>query len=325
MKGLKLTIIIAVTAVFSLVACSSAQKTTTSGDESADVSAPVQFEGDSAFAMVKAQCDFGPRVPGTVAHRKAGDFLVAKLAEYGANVIEQKGNVTTFDGVTLEARNIIAEFNAEAERRILLLAHWDCRPWADSDADEANHKKPVMGANDGASGVGVLLEVARQLQIQLPSVGVDILLVDVEDWGDDNGGNEESWALGTQYWVKHKHKAGYKPLFAILLDMVGASDAVFKREYYSIQYSQGLVGEVWQKAIQSGYANYFSNDLGGGVTDDHIFINKAGIPCIDIIDTRNTSTGFFPAWHTTHDTIDCISPTTLKAVGQTLLNVIWGL
>ena len=174
-----------------------------------------------------------------------------------------------------------------------------------------------MGANDGASGVGVLLQLARQLKQEGTSLGIDIVLVDAEDMGETD--NEESWGLGAQYWAGHPHVTGYKPLFGILLDMVGSSDATFTREYYSTQYAGGFVDLVWNCAAGS----HFINAAGGAVTDDHIFVNQAGIPCIDIIDLRsNGDSGFCPEWHTVDDTIGHIDPATLGEVGQTLLNVI---
>jgi hypothetical protein len=220
-------------------------------------------------------------------------------------------------------RNIIAEINPQAEQRILLLAHWDCRPWADSDPNTENHNKAVMGANDGASGVGVLMEIARALQINKPKIGVDILLVDDEDWGDHNG-DENTWALGTQYWAKNMHRNGYRPMYGILLDMVGDSNASFYHEYYSTTYAKGIVQEVWKVAQKLGYGDYFISQQGGAITDDHLFVNKAGIPCINIIDMRHDSpNGFFPHWHTVNDTLENINPATLKAVGQTVLTLIY--
>lgn len=312
------------------ISCSSAKKNAdhAAGDSPvATDEAPaeaVQFNADSAYSFVRAQCDFGPRVPNTDAHRRCGDFLVERLKRSGANVIEQRASLTAFDGTRLNARNIIAEFNPDSTDRILLLAHWDCRPWADNDADPANHRKPVMGANDGASGVGVLLELARLFAVQNPCRGIDILLVDAEDWGNHDADDEGSWALGTQYWISNPHRKGYRPQFGILLDMVGASGANFAKEYYSKAYAPSIVSDVWTMALKSGYGAYFSPDDGGGVTDDHVFINRAGIPCIDIIDHRTDSpTGFFDRWHTSGDTMECIDPSTLKAVGQTLTNLIY--
>lgn len=311
-----------------LGSCSSTPKTDSQETRTIAKATPtITFNEDSAYSFVKAQCDFGPRVPNTKAHRQCGDYLIGKLTEYGANVITQETILTTFDRTKLNARNIIGEFAPEKKRRILLLAHWDCRPWADSDPDPANHKKAVMGANDGASGVGVLLELARLFHAQQPEIGVDILFVDAEDWGDNSGlsaNADNSWALGTQYWIANPHRLGYRPIYAILLDMVGAKGSQFSQEYFSMQYAQAMVNEVWNMAHQSGYGNYFPKRTGGAITDDHVFINRAGIPAIDIIAMDPTSTnGFFPQWHTIDDTMTHIDPATLKAVGQTLTNLIY--
>ena len=276
-----------------------------------------QYDGGSALELCRQQCEFGPRVPGTTAHARCAEWLLTTLQASCDTVILQTGTVQTATEGQLGIKNIIGVINPEASQRLLLLAHWDTRPWADNDPDEANHTKPVMGANDGASGVGVLLQLAKQLKQAGTSLGVDILLVDAEDMGVDD--NEESWALGTQYWAQHPHVEGYKPLFGILLDMVGSSDATFTREYYSTQYAGGFVDLVWKNAAGS----HFINAQGGAVTDDHIFVNRAGIPCIDIIDMRsNSDTGFCPEWHTVNDTMSGISASTLGEVGQTLLNVI---
>lgn len=302
-----------------MTACGSTGNTTTAAtqeDTTATASRPA-FDGNAALAMTQQQCDFGPRVPGTPAHAKCADWLMQTLRASCDTVLLQTGTVQTARSGKLGIKNIIGVINPDAERRLLLLAHWDTRPWADNDPDPANHNKPVMGANDGASGVGVLLQLARQLKESGTAIGVDILLVDAEDMGVDN--DEESWALGTQYWTTHPHVEGYKPLFGILLDMVGARDATFPREYYSVQYAGGFGDLVWRLAQGS----HFANVQGGAVTDDHIFINRAGIPCVDIIDLHSDSeTGFCPAWHTVSDTMDGISATTLADVGQTLLNVI---
>ena len=275
------------------------------------------FDSSKAMELTRQQCEFGPRVPGTPAHAKCADWLMTTLQASCDTVIMQTGTVQTATEGSLGIKNIIGIINPDASQRLLLMAHWDTRPWADNDPDAANHRKPVMGANDGASGVGVLLQLASQLKADKTTLGIDIVLVDAEDMGVDD--NEESWALGTQYWASHPHVQGYKPVFGILLDMVGASDATFTREYYSTQYARGFVDLVWNNAAGS----HFINAQGGAVTDDHIFVNRAGIPCVDIIDMRSDSpTGFCPEWHTVHDTMDAIDPATLGEVGQTLLNVI---
>ena len=326
MKNICTLLLSVILVAASITACSSAKRGSSDPSEQSatdsTATAAILFCADSAFSYVKAQCDFGPRVPGTDAHRRCGDYLAAHMEACGANVINQRTTLTAFDGTRLPARNIIAEFAPDSSRRILLLAHWDCRPWADSDPDPDRRNEPVMGANDAASGVAVLMELARVFAVDAPPVGVDLLLVDAEDWGTSN--NEESWALGTQYWVKNPHRKGYRPQFGILLDMVGAAGAQFAKEYFSMAYAPSVISDVWTAALKSGYGNYFVASRGGGVTDDHIFVNAAGIPCIDIIDYRtDAESGFFPGWHTTADTPDCIDPTTLKAVGQTLVNFIY--
>ena len=288
-----------------------------SASDTTSTARTITFDGNGAMELTRQQCDFGPRVPETAAHAKCAEWLMATLQASCDTVMLQTGKVQTAKSGTIGIKNIIGVINPEAGQRLLLLAHWDTRPWADNDPDPANHTKPVMGANDGASGVGVLLQLARQLKQEGTSLGIDIVLVDAEDMGETD--NDESWGLGTQYWASHPHVAGYKPLFGILLDMVGDHDATFTREYYSTQYAIGFVDLVWKNAAGS----HFINAAGGAVTDDHIFVNKAGIPCIDIIDLRsNSDTGFCPVWHTVNDTMDGIDPTTLGEVGQTLLNVI---
>lgn len=311
-------------AVIALVGCKAQKQASDSSASSDNTTATVvvDFNGDNAYQLVKEQCDFGPRVPGTTAHSKCAEWLEKSLRQYCDSTIVQEAQVTTFDGKALNIKNIIGTVNPDADSRILLLAHWDCRPWADNDPDPAKHREPVMGANDAASGVAVLLELARVMNEKKPNVGVDILLVDAEDWGENE--NEDSWALGTQYWAAHPHQEGYAPRFGILLDMVGAKGAKFSKEMMSMQYAPSVVNEVWEMAQQSGYGSYFTNSMGGAITDDHIVVNRMGIKCIDIIDMRpGSDTGFFDGWHTTNDTLDSIDATVLKVVGQTVANVIY--
>lgn len=312
-------------AAASITGCAGSQGKQSGNSTTAPETAPTAvFNADSAYAYVQRQCDFGPRVPNSEAHRKCGDWMAAELRSRGANVTEQRMKLKAFDGTTLDARNIIAEFYPEKERRVLLLAHWDCRPWADNDPNPNNHRKPVDGANDGASGTGVLLEMARLLQSHEPSIGVDILLVDAEDWGETEG-DESSWALGTQYWLQYPHRKSYAmPEYGILLDMVGNADASFKKEYFSLRFASSIVEKIWKTAEQLGYSSKFPDTEGGAITDDHLFVNAAGIPCVDIIDQRtDTQTGFFPQWHTTDDKMTHIDRSTLKAVGQTVATLLF--
>ena len=303
-----------------MMACGStgnSTATSTTTDTVTTATAGPVFDGNAAYQLARQQCDFGPRVPATAPHAKCAEWLISTLKESCDTVMVQTGTVQTATEGSLGIKNIIGIINPEASQRLLLLAHWDTRPWADNDPNPDNHDKPVMGANDGASGVAVLLQLARQLKANGTNLGIDIVLVDAEDMGEND--NEESWGLGTQFWAQHPHVAGYKPLFGILLDMVGAEDATFTREYYSMQFANGFVDLVWKNAAGS----HFINAQGGAVIDDHVFINRAGIPCVDIIDIRSDSpTGFCPEWHTVDDTIGNISPATLAEVGHTLLNVI---
>ena len=292
---------------------------------------PPEFCADSAFNYIKAQTDFGPRVPNTKVHDDCGIWLGAKLSFLGADkVYFQNFNATTFDGNTLKCTNIIGSFNIGQPTRIILCSHWDSRPWADNDPDPANWMKPVDAANDGASGVGVILEIARQMQKQAPEIGVDCIFLDAEDWGpsDSYQGQhlETWWGLGTQHWAKNPHVEGYRARYAILLDMVGGKGASFCREGYSIRFARPVVEKVWSAARKLGYSSIFKPVDGGYVTDDHYFINAmAKIPSIDIVPylpgCRESSFG--PTWHTVSDNIDNIDKKVLEAVGKTLIEVIY--
>lgn len=300
--------------LFMACVCSCRAKGTSSEESSENtLVSPAPFDADSAYAYVARQVEFGPRVPNTVAHSLAADWLSAELRRHGAEVIEQRADIPAFDGTVLKARNIFGQFNPDAPQRILLLAHYDCRPWADQDPDPAKHSQPVDGANDGASGVGVLLEIARQISDTGYKGGVDILFVDAEDWGTD--GDDESWAMGARHFAQNPPVEGYAPEAAVLLDMVGAEGAVFPREYISQQSAPALLDRFYAAAHRAGLEESFPNRLGGAITDDHIELLKAGIPAIDIIDYRN---GFAPTWHTADDNLRNISKASLQTVGQAL-------
>ncbi|HNZ61982.1 MAG TPA: M28 family peptidase [Paludibacteraceae bacterium] len=310
---------------FFLVSCHPATRKTTNEEKVINIPS---FDADSAFSFVQHQVDFGARVPNTPAHDACANFFVSTLKGFGAQVTTQEADLRAFDGTVIHAVNIIASFHPELETRILLFAHWDTRPWADNDPKPENRKKPVLGANDGASGTGVLLEIARQLGKHSASVGVDIIFFDAEDWGTNNAqtaDSDNSWCLGTQYWAKHPHKDGYHARYGILLDMVGAPQATFYREQFSEYYAAHIVDKVWSQAQNLGFGQFFINQKGGGITDDHVFVNQmAGIPSIDIIHfDPNTNTGFGSYWHTVHDDMSNIDRNTLFAVGTTLMNVIY--
>ena len=314
--------------VFATISCGSNKKSSeTTESIEQQVKAP-EFDADSAYQYVKAQVDFGPRVPNTPEHVACGNYLAKKLADFGATVTNQYADLIGYDNKILKARNIIGSYNPENKKRILLFAHWDTRPWADNDPDEKNHHTPILGANDGASGVGALLEIARLINQKQPELGIDIIFFDAEDYGApefyEGKHKEEYWCLGTQYWARNPHVQGYNARFGILFDMVGGKNATFYKESYSKKYAKDVVQKVWEKANSLGYGNYFIDEDGGGVTDDHLFVNTiARIPSIDIIPTDQKDGGFGYFWHTLDDTMDVIDKSTLKAVGQTVLEVIY--
>ncbi|MFC0185289.1 Peptidase family M28 [Pseudarcicella hirudinis] len=287
------------------------------------------FNQDSAYAFIDQQVKFGPRVPNLASHKACGDWLVAKLKQFGAEVETQDFVAYTYDGKKLNARNIIGSINAKASKRILLTAHWDSRSVADKDKKDPN--LPIDGANDGGSGVGVLLEIARAIQSaqNKPNVGVDIILFDAEDTGEPESFTGEhkatSWCLGSQYWATHKHKENYTAYYGILLDMVGAKGATFPHEGTSMQYAPMIVRNIWDIGNQLGYSNYFKDEDGGGLTDDHTAVNEIGkIQMIDIVELRVNDANTFGAYHHTHgDNMSVIDKTTLKAVGQTVLQVLY--
>lgn len=287
----------------------------------------IEFSADSAYRYIAEQVAFGPRIPDSKAHEACGNYLVNNMKSFGAEVQEQKADIRAWDGKTLPMRNIIASFQPENAQRILLFAHWDCRPWSDMEETKNLQMKAVLGANDGASGVGVLMEVARQLgKAQTLPVGVDIIFFDLEDYGvpDWEKDVKDSWCLGSQYWAKHPHKAGYTANYGILLDMVGTRNACFMWEYISKRYAPDVVQKVWNKAQELGYGQFFIQADGGILTDDHLYINTlAGIPSIDIIDFDNDRGGFFEGWHTQHDDMSNIDKLTLQAVGNTLMHIIY--
>lgn len=305
-------------------------QTSQMNQEQTVVDVPV-FMADSAYSYIAAQCAFGPRVPNTAAHKACAAWLESKLKSLGTETIVQEYRTKTFDGTELSCFNIIGQINPECTNRIILCSHWDSRPWADNDPDPQNHKTPIDGANDGASGVGVILELARMIQQVPVSIGIDFMFFDAEDWGpgDDWTGRhkEEYWGLGTQYWARHQHREGYRARYAILLDMVGGKGARFPMEQYSVRYGKTAVDKVWDTAARLGYGHLFPKTDGYFVTDDHLFINTiARIPAIDIVPCVPASDGtssFGPTWHTVSDNIGNIDPAVLKIVGQTLATVIY--
>lgn len=272
------------------------------------------FDSERAYQYLIKQCEFGARVPGSESHRNCRDFLTAELQKFGARVSHQPFLATLPRGNrSVTMTNIIASFGFNKRERVLLSAHWDTRPWADQDPDSKNHDQPIAGANDGASGVAVLLEVARNIQFHEPKYGVDIIFFDGEDSG--LSGFSETFALGAQHFAKTKD-VNYRPKWGILLDMVGDRDLQIYQEEYSLQYAPETVKEVWERAQRLGLAAFIPAP-GYQVTDDHLPLLQAGIPCIDIIDFN------YDYWHTLADTPDKCSPESLAEVGRLILSLIY--
>ena len=319
------------------------------------------FCADSAFLYCEQQCAFGPRTMNSAAHDACAQWIISEFKRHGLTVTPQQALLKGYDGTILRATNIIASYRPELKDRILICAHWDSRPWADNDPDEANWHKPVLAANDGASGVAVMLELARlisspklgeagrglnegqtatdsvsdgnhnsQLSTLNSQLGIDFLCFDAEDWGfpqwEETNDPGNTWALGAQYWAANPHVDGYKARYGILLDMVGGQGAQFYQEQQSLQYARNIVDKVWRASQVVGFGSFFPSREGVGITDDHIPVNRvAKIPCIDIIpyypDCAQSSFG--PTWHTVNDDMDHIDRNTLQAVGQTLIQVLF--
>lgn len=283
------------------------------------------FSGDSAYNFVAGQVEFGPRVPGSQAHAKCSEWLAKTLKNFGADTVEIIGTpVKAWDGTTLPVKNIRARFKGTADTRpLLLVAHYDTRPWADSDPDESKRHSPIDGANDGASGVGVILEIARALGKRTPTVPVEILLTDAEDYGSTDV--DGSWCLGAQQFAGNlPYELSRLPRWGILLDMVGGQNARFPQEYFSQQVASVPVSKIWNMAGRLGLRKRFPVSTGGAITDDHLPLSAAGIPTANIIESANPHTGSFPPyWHTHGDNISVIDPSTLADVGRVVLNVIY--
>lgn len=286
------------------------------------------FNADSAYLYIAEQCAFGPRVMNSEAHDACAAYIAAKFESFGAQVVNQDAEGTLYDGTKVQMRNIVASYNLNNPVRLMICSHWDSRPWADHDANADNHRTPIDGANDGASGVAVMMEIARQIQQKAPEIGVDLICFDAEDcgtpeWDDHGEDNSWTWCIGSQYWAGKHHIDGYTARYGILLDMVGGSNCVFEKEAYSMAYAPSVVDKVWSKAIRLGYGDLFKNANGGGVTDDHVQVNMSGIPCIDIIARDANDNTFCKTWHTKNDNVGNINKQTLKAVGQTVMEVIY--
>ena len=318
------------------------------GKKQAVISRP-SFSSDSAYAYIERQMAFGPRVPNSNAHMQCAVWLIEQLKAFGAEVELQKGFMPDYKGDNQQIYNIIGHFTpvqrdsaSHVSARILLGAHYDTRPWCDEEDDYSDRFYNVPGANDGASGVGVLLEVARQIGLRISnseqsersnspqgglSTPVDIIFFDCEDMGTPRvytgAEREDTWCLGSQLWATNYAKnSAAVYAYGIVLDMVGAPDAVFPLEMYSTQYASNYQHQIWRAAEQLGYGSMWVKQQSYPITDDHYYINYiAGIPCVDVIhyDIRN-ATGFPHWWHTRNDNMDNISKSTLQAVGEVVMS-----
>lgn len=287
-----------------------------------------QFSADSAYLYVKTQCAFGPRVPNSKAARDCGNYIIDFMKQYADTVIVQSFSATLWNGNTVEGRNIIASFNPDSETRVLMAAHWDSRLWADHDPDMANHHTPILGANDGASGVGVLMEIARIFKTKPNSQGLDIVFFDIEDqgspqWSDVEIEDQSDWCIGSQHWAKNPHIPFYRADYGILLDMVGYKNARFTKEAQSMYYASSVMNKIWDIASAKGYSDIFVSEKTYPIMDDHVWVNQiAKIPMIDIVQ-NDVSGSFFPYWHTLGDNMEQIDSKTLKIVGDVCLTAIY--
>lgn len=309
-----------------IIACNSNQDKFVEKKPKVKVEVP-NFNSDSAYFFVEQQVNFGPRVISSKAWDNCSKYLTNKLESYNAKVIVQQAPITTYDQKNHTLRNIIGSYSPEKNNRIALFAHWDSRHVADYDT--INTSKPILGANDGGSGVGVLLEIARNLDLKNPKIGVDIIFFDAEDYGQPENSKfpimNDSWCLGSQYWSKNPHKQNYFAKYGILLDMVGGKDAEFWQESISSYYASNIIKKVWDVAHNIGYSNFFIYKNSPQIMDDHYYVNTiAGIPTIDIIEYDPFSkTNFNKHWHTHADNMNNVDRKTLKAVGQTVMDVIY--
>lgn len=319
-----------------VIACSSRRKVKPDEDRDGErLKARFVFNADTAYSYIVAQCSAGSRTMNSAAHERCGEWIKHTFAGFGLAVESQRADLKGYDGTILHAENIIARYKPEIQPRLLLSAHWDSRPWADNDPDPGNHHTPVPGANDGGSGVAVMLELARILSSDRrgANIGIDFVCFDAEDYGTPqwvpSDDDTDTWALGAQYWAEQYASSGEADktvyLFGILLDMVGGEGARFYKEGMSLRFAPQIVERVWRAAAGAGYFSFFPNEEGTYVTDDHVPVNDiAGIDCIDIIahypDCPQSTFG--PTWHTVGDTPEHISRATLKAVGQTLARLV---
>lgn len=288
------------------------------------------FVGAKAMEYVEAQLAFGPRVPGTAGHERAGDWITQQMQARADTVVEQRWTHVTTAGDSLPMRNILARYNPGAASRVLYVAHWDTRPRADSDRNLGNRQLPIPGANDGASGVAVLIALGDQLRATPPTVGVDLLFVDGEDYGSFDDPGLRDVLIGARHFAANLPSPGYQPIFGVVWDMVGDANLEILQEGYSLQAAPEVVARVWETAARLGYGNYFIDEPAGAITDDHLPLINAGLRVIDVIDIcygepQRGCPPNAPAvnyHHTMQDTADKVSPASLQVVGDVALQLL---
>ena len=285
------------------------------------------FSADSAYSFVEAQLAFGNRTPGSKGWEQCAAWIAGQMGRWCDTVMVQPFKATLWDGTTVPGRNIIGSLNPSAPKRVLLAAHWDSRLWADHDPDEANHRKPVPGANDGASGAAVLMEMARTMSAMPPGVGVDFVFFDVEDQGQPEWADtyeDNTWCKGSQHWARNRHVPYYTAVYGVLFDMVGTAEPRFTKEQVSRHYAPGLTDKLWNTASALGYGNIFVGQNTDPILDDHLYVNQiAGIPMVDIVQNSPT-TSFFSHWHTTTDDLSSVSAASMRIVATVVMKTIYG-
>lgn len=285
------------------------------------------FNADSAYQFVSDQLAFGVRHPGSKGHEQCANYIVKKMSQWCDTVIVQPFSAKLWNDQKVDGKNIIASLRPELDKRVLLAAHWDSRLWADHDTDTNKWRSPLPGANDGASGVAVLMEMARVMSQMPPDVGVDFVFFDVEDQGIPEWANryeDNTWCLGSQHWAKNPHRLFYTAQYGILYDMVGCPKPRFTKEEVSMGFAQGVMNKVWTAAEAMGHGNVFVDELSNAILDDHLYVNQIlRIPTIDIVQNSKECT-FYPHWHTMSDDIEAIDRNTMKIVANVSLKVIYG-
>lgn len=303
-----------------LVACGFEKPADTAGPgaDSLALRTAAAFDGAASMTYLRTALQFGTRVPGSAGHKATGDWIVTEMKARGATVTEQVWTHTAKSGTKLPLRNIVAQWNPAATRRVLYVTHWDTRPRADADGVPAGDRsKPIIGANDGTSGIALFLAIGDALQATPPTVGVDLVFVDGEDYGEFVP-TEFDVLLGSTYFAEHLPSADYMPAFAVVWDMIGDSSLQIFQEQYSLDFAPEVVARVWRQAEALGYANYFIQRPKYPIRDDHIPLQKVGIKAIDVIDID------FPYHHTLQDTEDKVGLASMQAVGTVAVALIRG-